>query len=186
MHWKTEKKLEGQLSLLLRPSSPCFWRNRFHGKRNKKKGKEISEQQSSPRHRRVCEIMENIPLNDFEESLSKKTSGFASVEEPKAVLSALWRIFACTLKWLYHTHWKKQKRQDRIKSVTLKWKIKHHINNNCSKNSPSPNRPIVQNKIIDCLFTAANVATNAGFQCSCQGWFTINTASVFFFKQTVG
>ena len=42
----------------------------------------------------------------------------------------------------------------------------------------------------DSLFTAMNVPTNTGFQCSCQGWFTIKKGSVFFscffFTQTIG
>ena len=33
---------------------------------------------------------------------------------------------------------------------------------------------IVRFEIIDRLFTATNVATNTGFQCSCQDWLTVN------------
>ena len=40
--------------------------------------------------------------------------------------------------------------------------------------------PTLGFRIPDPWFTAMNVATNTGFQCSCQGWFTINKGSAFF------
>ena len=54
-------------------------------------------------------------------------------------------------------------------------------------NYPSPSTTMKVIKLVsnfDHLFTATNVATNTGFQCSCQGSLTVNKRSVIF-KWTV-